>query len=125
MSFAVKEASTPHRLAVSAGIRSEVISALINIFEREHVEEADLQSGLGEIPTAEVLTRSAGPFPQSHLVGKTSALCVFTVRQSGIHDVIHVHNAGIENVTLVDRDDKWMDKMKKICPAALVVYGSI
>lgn len=96
------------------GLPPEAVDALADIFESGMLRGLTFTQDAGEIPTPEIMTRSAGPFPKSHLVGKTSALCVFTVRQLGRHDVIHVFNAGIENVTLVDLDASWMEKLKRI-----------
>jgi hypothetical protein len=97
-----------------ARIAPQVVTGLVHIFEQGMLAELSFTQDAGEIPTAEILTRWAGPFPHRYLLGMTSALCVFTTRQLGKHDVIHVHNAGIPDATLVDIDHEYMQKIKKI-----------
>jgi hypothetical protein len=68
----------------------------------------------GEVPSAQAVSAVAGPFPRGCLTGVSSAACLFACEQYGRQDVIHLFEAGIPHVTLVDLDDGRMAHMKRM-----------
>ncbi len=69
-----------------------------------------------ELPTVPVLRYWAGEFPATTLKHKSNALSIFCCRFYGRADVIHIHDAHPDAVTLVDNDASRMADMKLIYP---------
>jgi hypothetical protein len=72
---------------------------------------------IGEIPDLEVLRAQAKPaFPLKAIQGKRNVLAMFCVRYYGMLDVIHIHDAGPDQVTLVDFDAECLEAVQRIYP---------
>jgi hypothetical protein len=94
------------------------------IVERlREVFKADALGALGwtedpdEIPDLAVLRQQAAFFPTGAIKGKRNVLCLFCANFYGRSDVIHVHGAAPDSVTLVDNDAVRIERMKRIYPA--------
>jgi hypothetical protein len=96
------------------GLPSVASKEAIALFRAGMLEALIYTADTGEIPSAQAVSRIAGPFPRSCVEGMATAACLFTCAQYGRQDVIHVYNAGIRDVTLVDLDAAKMDHMKRI-----------
>jgi hypothetical protein len=71
---------------------------------------------IGEIPDIEILRSKARAFPSHAIKGKRNVLSMFCVREYGVIDVIHIHDAAPDRVTLVDLDEECLDVVRRIYP---------
>jgi hypothetical protein len=71
---------------------------------------------VGEIPDIEEVRPEARAFPRAALRGKRNVLSLFSARFYGIADVIHIHDAAADHVTLVDLDTECLEAMQRIYP---------
>ncbi len=71
----------------------------------------------GELPTLPLLRSNAPEFPVDALRHKSNVLSIFCCRFYGRSDVIHIHDARPDAVTLVDNDAPAMADMKLIYPS--------
>lgn len=92
------------------------IAGLRTAFKAGALKRLSYTEDDGEIPTLDLLRGSSLFYPAYILEGASSALCVFVTFFLGRNDVLYVHDAGIEKVTLVDIDEWGLEAMKKIYP---------
>lgn len=94
----------------------ELLARLKQVFRLGALNQLQWTEDSGEIPTIAVLRSKKGPFPINAMRRKRKVLCLFCARFYGRVDVIHVHDACPDFVTLVDNDAEATQDMKKIYP---------
>lgn len=99
-----------------SGLPADVVAEAAGVFRAGMLDGLLYTNDAGEIPGIRLLNAIAGPFPVSHLADNTSALCLFTHSYFGSQDVIHVYNAAVPQVTLVDIDAPRTAAMRLIYP---------
>ena len=92
------------------------IAELRDAFRRGALEALDYTEEDDEIPSVDILRTRSLSYPVEFLKGQSSALAIFVTAFLGRNDVMHILDAKIERVTLADRDESGLDKMKKIYP---------
>lgn len=100
------------------GLPPAMTTRLREIFKQGAIEALQWTEDDGEVPNLALVRALAPAFPAAVLRHKSSALCLFSCRFCGKADVIHVHDARIAEVTLVDNDASAMADMKLIYPAS-------
>jgi hypothetical protein len=99
------------------GLPAPLADRLRQAFKRGALEALQWTEDDAEVPSLPVLRYWAPVFPAAALRNRADVLCVFSCRFYGRADVIHVHDAGPDAVTLVDSDRPTMADMKLIYPA--------
>ncbi len=100
-----------------SGLSPDLAERLRQVFKQSAIEALQWTEDDGELPTVPVLRYWAPQFPIEALQQKSNVLCIFCGRFYGRADVIHVHDAGPDTVTLVDNDALLMTDMKSIYPS--------
>ena len=100
----------------SNGMSPPLVSRLKQIFKQGALEGLQWTQDDGEVPTLPILRSWSSRFPVAALRQKSNVLCMFCCRFYGRADVIHIHDAGPDTVTLVDNDAARMTDMKLIYP---------
>jgi hypothetical protein len=103
--------------AFDGGLSPQLVIRLREVFRHGALEALKWTEDDGEVPSLSILHSQAGAFPIAAVKHKAKALCMFCCRFFGRQDVIRVHNAGPDSVTLVDNDAAGMENMRMIYPA--------
>jgi hypothetical protein len=105
------------RTPLDGGLSPPLATRLRQVFKQGALQALQWTEDDGELPSLPILRYWAPVFPRAALRKKSEALCVFCCRFYGRADVIHVHDANPDTVTLVDNDAPAMVDMKLIYPA--------
>jgi hypothetical protein len=92
-------------------------SELYRVFRNGALDGLDYTEDDDEIPSLDALRQRSLFYPAEYLRGQSSALAVFVTYFLGRNDVLYIHDAGIERVTLVDLDAAGLAMMRQIYPA--------
>ena len=104
--------------AVGDGLPQALVERLRQVFQAGALSALRWTEELGEVPTIEIIREQApADFPHRAVRGCREVLCLFSAWFYGRSDVIHVHAAGPDQVTLVDLHGPSLADMKLIYPA--------
>lgn len=97
---------------------AELTRRLRDVFEAAAVQALRWTHEVGEIPTLEILReQTSNSFPTQAVRNCKRVLSIFCANFYGRSDVIHIHDAAPEHVTLVDLDLPSLEDMRLIYPA--------
>jgi hypothetical protein len=105
-------------VAARAGIDAALLAEWIEAYRDAGRSALRYRLDEDEAPTLDLLAISAQrAFPLRLLHGCQSVLSFFCAQFYGKNDIIHVYNAGVPEVTLVDLDEAKLAVMKSLYPA--------
>jgi hypothetical protein len=104
------------RAPFSNGLSPQCVDRMREVFKQGALERLKWTEDAGEIPTIKILRDQAARFPVDAIKHKRNVLCMFCAWFYGRSDVIHVHDACPDQVTLVDYHAPSLEEMKLIYP---------
>jgi hypothetical protein len=98
------------------GLPARLDDRLRDVFKEGALQGLRWTEDAGEIPTIEIVRAQAPRFPVAAIQRKKRVLCVFCAWFYGRSDIIHVHDACPEHVTLVDLHAPSLEDIQLIYP---------